>query len=83
MQIPGQFTHTSSKQSKVKLQSENVSTEQSDSFIIDDSDDEFESHIDQGRKSDTPDESEKTQHELDKEKLLSLQANQLNQLQRV
>jgi len=73
MQIPGQFTHTSSKQSKVKLQSENVSTEQSDSFIIDDSDDEFESHIDQGRKSDTSDESEKTQHELDKEKLLSLQ----------
>ena len=50
-----------------------MSTEQSDSFIIDDSDDEFESHIDQGRKSDTSDESEKTQHELDKEKLLSLQ----------
>ena len=73
MQIPGQFTHTSSKQSKVKLQSEYVNTEQSDSFIIDDSDDEFESHIDQGRKSDTSDESEKTQHELDKEKLLSLQ----------
>jgi len=73
MQIPGQFAHTSSKQSKVKLQSEYVNTEQSDSFIIDDSDDEFESHIDQGRKSDTSDESEKTQHELDKEKLLSLQ----------
>jgi hypothetical protein len=73
MQIPGQFTHTSSKQSTVKLQSEYVNTEQSDSFIIDDSDDEFESHIDQGRKSDTSDESEKTQHELDKEKLLSLQ----------
>ncbi|MFZ4691208.1 MAG: hypothetical protein ACOYL2_01825 [Burkholderiaceae bacterium] len=50
-----------------------MNTEQSDSFIIDDSDDEFESHIDQGRKSDTSDESEKTQHELDKEKLLSLQ----------
>ena len=73
MQITGQFANTSHKQSKEKIQSESVNTEQSDSFITYDSDDEFESNIDQDRKSDTSDESEKSQGKLDKEKLLSLQ----------
>lgn len=73
MQIPGHFANTSHKQSKEKIQSEYLNAEQSDSFIADDSDDEFESHSDQGCKSDTSDESEKSQRQLNKDKLLSLQ----------
>jgi hypothetical protein len=76
MQIAGQFANTSHKQSKEKIQSDHLNAEQSDSFITDDSDDEFESHSDQGCKSDTSYESEKSQRQLDKEKLLSLQDQQ-------
>jgi hypothetical protein len=76
MQIPGQFANTSHKQSKEKIQSEYLNAEQSDPFITDDSDDEFESNIDQGCKSDTSYESEKSQRQLDKEKLLCLQDQQ-------
>jgi len=73
MQIQGEFAKILHKQSINEFQSESVNTEQSDSFITDDSDDEFESNIDSEKKSDASDEPEKSQRQLDKGKLLSLQ----------